>query len=185
MAKAMDKAPLPSLTDVERAALGLAMIGLADPDEHTRSAALRCLREWLPRLTPEDWSGFSQRQIACLYTEVRHEAVIFNPDLLFLILSALGRSAGETALAPLYSIAGSAAVTVGGKRAVAEARQAIDAIRLRLGLERDRQTLLRPAAKPDEPGLLLRPAAGGGSSDPEALLRAASTPDAQEDSEAD
>jgi hypothetical protein len=159
--------------------------GVSPLDAGLRRDTLTILRHLLPRVDERDAPDFTWSRIATLVRLLN--AADTPTDVRMAALSALRYVGNEYAAGQVAAMANGPAQTRDERALRRRARRLLPEMRERLEKRRAVETLLRPAAPPDE-DMLLRPAEGAPTGDPTLLLRpmdvdlgdGCSRPDAQE-----
>jgi len=137
-------------------------------DKNVRAEAEKALIRLLPNLNASHAHFLNDDQRRCLNRALWRK----NVDLTCAILKAYEQVGDETALPHVERLANGKAATAKEKRIRQAAIDCLPFLKESIERERARQTLLRPAAAPDDPAaVLLRPAQGVTEGDPDLLLR--------------
>jgi hypothetical protein len=147
---------------------------LESKDTLTLSAVKPALTRLLPDLKPDEANQLDSRQRQCLYRMLEPtNADGEDAPLLAAILIALGKMEDEAAIPYVERLAQATVHTQRGEQIQEQARQSLALLQQCAERRQMSQTLLR-AAQPSEPSgdILLRPASGVPTTDPDQLLRA-------------
>lgn len=141
-------------------------------DKSIRTLASSALQDILPQLQASDDHLLNVEQRGRLYNVLKRARFKQDALLMIAILKALEQIGDEKALPAVENLAKIESCN-GMEPLVKEAAQeCLPALTERVERQRRAQTLLRPAAAPDNPAeLLLRPAPGAAPADPDRLLR--------------
>jgi hypothetical protein len=141
-------------------------------DKNMRMLASSALQDILPQLQASDDHLLNDEQRNRLYNVLKRARFKQDGPLMVAILKALEQIGDEKAL-PMAENLSKIEPRNGMERSVkAAALECLPALTERVEKRRRAQTLLRPAAAPDNPAeVLLRPAHGASPGDPEKLLR--------------
>jgi hypothetical protein len=141
-------------------------------DKNMRMLASSALQDILPQLQASDDHLMNAEQRSKLYNVLKRARFKQDTLLMVAILKALEQIGDEKAL-PMVENLSKIEPRNGMERSVkAAALECLPALTERVEKQRRAQTLLRPAAAPDNPAeVLLRPVHGAAPGDPEKLLR--------------
>lgn len=153
-------------------AVGPLTAGLHHPNVDVHGAVAYALTRLLPQATAEEADSLSDAERRRLYEALQPDRIAEEARFQLAVIEWVKRFGDSGALPYVQQFRSAVARTPDGHRAVQLAHECVPILEQRIAQERDRATLLRPAAAAPST-LLLRPAHGPGDTSPDQLLRPA------------